>query len=66
LLPPVQIVSAVEAALRAQESERIVASKRLHMQWGSNTLFAMSAATEGELEVKIVSVVPDNTARGFP
>jgi ornithine cyclodeaminase/alanine dehydrogenase-like protein (mu-crystallin family) len=66
LLPPIQIVAAVEAALRTQESGRIVAPKRLHMQWDSNTLFAMPAATEGELGVKLVSIAPDNTARDLP
>jgi len=51
LLPPIQIVAAVEAALHAQESGRIVAPKRLHMQWDRNTLFAIPGAV-GALGVK--------------
>jgi ornithine cyclodeaminase/alanine dehydrogenase-like protein (mu-crystallin family) len=66
LLPPVQIVAAVEAALRARDLGQIVAPKRLHMHWDNNTLLAMPSATQGALGIKIVSVVPGNTARGLP
>lgn len=66
LLPPLQIVAAAEAALRAQEAGHVVAPKRLHMQWDSNTLLTMPAAAEGGLGVKVISVVPGNTARGVP
>ena len=66
LLPPLQIVAAVEAALRAQEAGHVVAPKRLHVQWDDNTLLAMPAAAESGLGVKIVSVVPGNAARGLP
>lgn len=66
LLPPLQIVAAVEAALRAQEAGHVVAPKRLHVQWDNNTLLTMPAAAEGGLGVKIVSVVPGNAARDLP
>jgi len=66
LLHPLQIVAAVEAALRAHETGHVVAPKRLHMQWNSNTLLTMPAATEERLGVKIVSVFPGNTVRDLP
>ena len=46
LLPPQQIVAAIEAALRAQEAGNVIAPKRLHVQWDDNTLLTMPAAAE--------------------
>jgi ornithine cyclodeaminase len=36
------------------------------MHWDGNTLLTMPAAAEGNFGVKIVSVVPENAARGLP
>lgn len=66
LLPPQQIVAAVEAALLSQIAGHVVAPKRLHFNWDSNTLFAMPAVVEGFLGIKVVSVVPRNACSGLP
>lgn len=66
LLAPLKIVAAVEAALRAQEAGHVFAPKRLNLQWGNNSLLAMSAVAQGSLGIRLVSVVPDNADRGLP
>lgn len=66
LLSPRQVIAAVEAALRAQDAGNVAAPKRLHVQWGPNTLLAMPAAAEVGLGVKAVTVAPGNAARDIP
>lgn len=66
LLPALQIIDAVEAALRAHSLGSLVAPARLHMHWDDNTLLAMPAATKTVAAVKVVSVVPSNAARNLP
>jgi ornithine cyclodeaminase/alanine dehydrogenase-like protein (mu-crystallin family) len=66
LLPPLQVVAAVEAALRAQVAGNVVAPKRLHVDWNGNTLLTMPAAAPGMVGVKVISVAPGNTTRGLP
>jgi ornithine cyclodeaminase/alanine dehydrogenase-like protein (mu-crystallin family) len=66
LLPPLKIVSAVEAALRAQAEGHAVTPKRLHLDWQGNTWLTMPSASEKSCGVKVVSVVPANATRGLP
>lgn len=66
LVPPLQIVDAVEAALRAHVAGGIVAPPRLHLHWDDHTLLAMPAATKTAAAVKVVSVVPSNASRNLP
>jgi ornithine cyclodeaminase len=66
LLPHLQIIDAVEAALRAHSSGGIVAPARLHLHWNDHTLLAMPAATQSAAAVKVVSVVPSNASRNLP
>jgi len=66
LLPPLEVIASVEAALRAKEDARLVVPRRLHVDWNTSTLLAMPAVDEGSVGVKLVSVVPDNAARGLP
>lgn len=66
LLPPLEIIDAVEAALRAHAAGSIVAPARLHLHWDDHTLLAMPAATKSAAAVKVVSVVPSNASRNLP
>jgi ornithine cyclodeaminase/alanine dehydrogenase-like protein (mu-crystallin family) len=66
LLPPRDIVAAVETALRADAVGNVVAPRRHHMQWKDTTLLTMPAAAEGGIGVKVISVAPDNAARNLP
>jgi len=66
LLPPLAVVDAVEAALRAHSTGGIVAPARLHLHWDDHTLLAMPAATKTAAAVKVVSVVPSNASRNLP
>lgn len=66
LLPPLDIIDAVEAALRAHSVGSIVAPARLHLHWDDHTLLAMPAATKTAAAVKVVSVVPSNASRNLP
>lgn len=66
LLSPLQVVAVVEAALRAEVAGEVTAPKRLHVQWDGNNMLTMPAAAKVGMGVKIVSVVPSNTARGLP
>jgi ornithine cyclodeaminase/alanine dehydrogenase-like protein (mu-crystallin family) len=66
LLPPLQVIAAVEGALRAQAAGEVIAPKRLHVQWNGNTLLTMPAAAPGSVGVKVISVAPGNTVRGLP
>jgi len=66
LLPHLQIIDAVEAALRTHSSGGIVAPARLHLHWDDHTLLAMPSATRSAAAVKVVSVVPSNASRNLP
>jgi ornithine cyclodeaminase/alanine dehydrogenase-like protein (mu-crystallin family) len=66
LLPPLQVIGAVEAALRAHSASRLIVPKRTHIDWNGNTLLTMPAIGEDALSVKLVSVVPGNADRGLP
>jgi ornithine cyclodeaminase/alanine dehydrogenase-like protein (mu-crystallin family) len=66
LLSPLQIVTIVEAALRANEANLVVMPRRSHADWGANTLLTMPVVGEHAFGVKIVSVIPGNAMRGLP
>lgn len=66
LLPPLQLIAAVESALRAQVDDEVVAPKRLHLQWNGNTLLTMPAAAPRGVGIKVISVAPGNPTRGLP
>jgi ornithine cyclodeaminase len=66
LLPPLEIVAAVESALRALDAGQVISPKRLHMHWNDNTLLTMPAAANGSFGIKMVSIVPENASRGLP
>jgi ornithine cyclodeaminase/alanine dehydrogenase-like protein (mu-crystallin family) len=66
LLPPRDLVPAIEAAAREYEERSVVVPSRLHLEWNGNTLLAMPAATSAALGTKLVAVVPGNSNRGLP
>ena len=66
LLPPLEIVGAVEEALRAQRHGIASMPQRLHVDDGDKTLLVMPATTDGHFGVKLVSVVPGNASRSLP
>src|SRR5947209_4212116 len=66
LLPPLEFIAAVEAAARAMEAGSAIVPKRMHTEWGANTLLTMPVVTEGSFGTKLVSVVPSNAACGLP
>jgi ornithine cyclodeaminase len=66
LLPPTEVIAAVEAAIRAYQAGEAPTPTRHHMQWGENTLLSMPAHAAGNVGVKLVSVVPANSDRGLP
>lgn len=66
LTPALEVISAVEAAARLWEVGGPIVPKRLHTEWGENTLLARPAVTEGSFATKLVSIIPGNAARGLP
>jgi ornithine cyclodeaminase len=66
LLPPREIIAAVEAAARAQDESDVHSPPRHHFEWDDNTLLTMPAVSGDSLGVKLVSVVPGNSGRELP
>jgi ornithine cyclodeaminase/alanine dehydrogenase-like protein (mu-crystallin family) len=66
LVPPLQIIEAVEAALRAQLAGRVNAPKRLHTEGEGSTYLTMPSFGDEFVGVKLVSVIPANATRGLP
>lgn len=66
LLPPSQVVDAVEAAARSCDAGLVQAPPRLHLSWNGNTLLAMPASAPGGVGTKVVTVVPRNASRDIP
>src|SRR5579864_1994253 len=66
LLRPVDTVGLVEAAALAARDPECVVPARQHIRWPGGTLLTMPAIAPGVMSVKLVSVVPGNTARELP
>ena len=66
LVMPPTLIGAVEAASVAMESRGAIVPKRLHLPWDENTLLTMPAVAKMCFGTKVVSVIPQNAARGFP
>lgn len=66
LLRPVEIIAAVESALRADQAGSICVPQRSHVSFNGNTTLTMPAAAEICSGVKVVSVAPANASRGLP
>jgi ornithine cyclodeaminase len=66
LLAPLDLVAAVEVALRAWEAGEGTVPMRSHVEWDGNTLLLMPSVARGVLGTKLVSVVPGNAARELP
>jgi ornithine cyclodeaminase/alanine dehydrogenase-like protein (mu-crystallin family) len=66
LLPPADVIKAVEAAMRAHEEGKAPTPVRQHLEWGENTLLTMPACDAHGVGVKLVSVVPGNSGRALP
>ncbi len=73
LVMPTALVEAVEEAALAASLGKAVVPPRLHMHWApQHTLLAMPSAISGSgariaaMGTKLISVVPENAARGLP
>ena len=66
LLPPLDVLAAVESALRIYAEGRAVVPDRAHIDFGDNTLLTMPAADSNAVGVKLAIVVPGNAARHLP
>lgn len=66
LLPPAQVVSIMEAAMRYDETHTGSVPQRMHLQHDQNTVLVMPAVGENFYGTKVVSVYPENTAAGKP
>ena len=66
LASPREIISVVEAALRAQFAGRVRTPKRLHMDREGGTFLTMPALGEELVGVKLISVIPANATHGLP
>jgi ornithine cyclodeaminase len=61
-----QVIGAVEAAVRAQGVGLCVVPERHHIEWQGNAFLSMPAVGMKSAGVKLVSVIPGNTARNLP
>jgi ornithine cyclodeaminase/alanine dehydrogenase-like protein (mu-crystallin family) len=66
LLTPPEILAAVEGALRAIDEGSCTVPQRMHAEWDGNTFLAMPSFAGQRFGTKLVSVVPQNSARGLP
>lgn len=66
LVPPVDLIAAVEAAARAVSQGNVLVPTRTHADWLANTLLTMPAIADAYFGTKLVAVVPGNAARGLP
>ncbi len=66
LLPPLQIVEAVERGLRALQAGAVVVPERDHLHWQGNTLLTMPSGNDAFFGVKSVAVAPANARRNLP
>ncbi len=65
-LTPAHTIAAVESALRALHAGTSQVPERQHIAWDENTLLTMPSFSASAMGIKLVSVVPGNTARGLP
>jgi len=63
---PLQVVDAVETAMRLNEGSDCLMPDRAHIEYQGNTLLLMPAFAEGRFGTKLVSVFPGNTGRNKP
>lgn len=66
LLPPTELVRAIESAAGQYSTGQVVVPERLHLDWNGNSLLVMPVAGPEALGTKLVSVVPSNSSRGLP
>jgi ornithine cyclodeaminase len=66
LLPPLQLVNAVEAAMISDEAQENFVPQRMHIPHAGNTYLLMPAYGKESFGTKLVSVVPENTKAGLP
>src|SRR5687767_7916305 len=66
LVAPMTLVGALEHGLRDLADHRVTVPTRQHTDFHGNTLLTMPVVGEDVFGVKIVSVVPSNTARDVP
>ncbi len=64
LLPPIEMIAAVEHACIAVEAEAVLAPTRQRLAWGDSMLLCMPAVAALGMGVKLVHVIPGNAARG--
>ena len=62
MLPPQEILDAIEESLKALEARTCMIPQKMHVQWGDNTFLAMSAFAAHHFGTKLVSVVPQNSS----
>ena len=61
-----QIIEAVEAAMIACETSKVVVPPRMHIDSGKNTVLCMPAIGEKFFSTKLVSVFPKNQKNNLP
>src|SRR5688572_8191174 len=66
LLPPLDVLAAVESALHIYAEGRAVVPDRAHIDFGANTLLTMPAIDGSGIGVKLAIVVPGNAALQLP
>jgi ornithine cyclodeaminase len=66
LVPPADLIAAVEAAARAVARGDVVVPERTHSDWADNTFLTMPAMGGKYFGTKLVSVIPSNSVRSLP
>ena len=66
LLTPAALVDAVTSAMLADEAGDHLVPQRAHINFGKNTMLLMPAIGMEGYGTKVVSVMPDNPAKGLP
>lgn len=63
LLSPEEVIATVAAALVANEQNSCLVPKRMHIDFGDNTLLSMPSFSHDYFGTKLVAVVPGNSER---
>jgi ornithine cyclodeaminase/alanine dehydrogenase-like protein (mu-crystallin family) len=66
LLPLEQVIAEVEKAISAMEKGTAMAPKRMHLDFGMNTLLCMPSFNENFYGTKLVSIIPGNREKSLP